>query len=137
MIRAELVVESMALSLSQLTAAIGCAPDSGRTVGGPSRLQPARTYRSSLWVLNLRWDEFVHGGTEGISSAVAALGDEFGDRLARLTLQGCDVVLSIVQHVEGENDESTLGISLSEDAVKWLARAKAGISVDQYVGGES
>jgi hypothetical protein len=47
------------------------------------------------------------------------------------------VVLSVVQDIEGEDDEATLGISLSEDAVGWLARAKASLSIEQDVGTES
>ncbi|GAA0946710.1 hypothetical protein GCM10009554_42890 [Kribbella koreensis] len=134
MIRAEIVVQSAELSLDELTAIIGREPDSGRTIGSPSRVQPSRNYRSSLWAQSLEWDSSLHGGTEGLSIAVAALGDELGGRLAALKLQGCDVVLDVVQDIEGEHDDSTLGLSFSEAAVEWLARAKASISVDQYVG---
>ena len=133
MITAEIAVESAALSLEQLAAAIGREPDAGRTIGSPSRVQPARNYRSSLWVKNLEWDSSLHRGTDGHSFAVAALGDEFGDRLSALKLQGCNIVLSVVQDIAGERDEATLGIAFSEAAIEWLAWAKASISVDQYV----
>lgn len=72
----------------------------------------------------------MHGGTEGISRSILAMGDELADRLAALKQYGCVVVVSIAQEIE---DEASLGVSFSEGAVSWLARAGAGISIDQYV----
>jgi hypothetical protein len=79
----------------------------------------------------------VHGGTEGISSAIVALGDELHGRLAALAQQGCFISVSVIQEFEGERDDATLGLSISEDAVAWLAGARASISIDQYVETES
>lgn len=133
MIRARLAVESSVHSLDQLSELIGRERDAGYSLGSPSRIQPARNHTRTSWVLNLEWDSSVHGGTDGISSAVVALGDELSGRLAVLVEHGCFVMVSVIQEIEGERDDATLGISFSVDAVAWLARARAGISIDQYV----
>lgn len=137
MIRAQLAVESPVHSLDQLSEAIGREHDSGYSLGSPSRIRLGRSHSWTSWVLNLEWDSSAHGGTEGVSSAIVALGDELPGRLAALAQQGCFVRVSVIQEIEGERDDATLGLSISEDAVAWLARAGGSISIDQYVETES
>ena len=133
-IKAALVVESRELSLGQISAGMGRRPDSGYERGSLSSLRKVPRAWTS-WEIELHWPREVHGGSEGLATAIESLGRPVAERAATLAAQGCDVVLSVCQELA--DDPASTGLHLTPDAIKWLATAGATFSVDQYVETES
>ncbi len=133
-LKAELVVQSRDMSLDEISVELDRTPVWGQELGAinPRRSVP---YQWTSWSIPLSWRSDLHGGTEGLSNAIEALGASFAQRLAMLRARGCDVVLSIVQEVS--DDSASTGIHLSEQTIAWLAAAGACIDIDQYFDDES
>lgn len=129
-LRASLVVESSELTLADITAALGRAPDTGHDLGSPGALRPQPRGWSS-WSVDLAWSAAAHAGTEGLSNALTGMEMDLADRLAGLRRRGCRVALSVVQDLA--DDSASTGIHLTAAAVEWLATAGAAVDVDQYV----
>lgn len=134
MIKAALVVQSSALSLDEISEAMAREPDAGYDRGS---LAPVRGLPRewSSWSVDLDWPQNVHRGTEGLAVAIEALGLPLAERAANLASRGCDVVVSIHQELTGSRNSA--GLHLTPAAISWLAIARAAVSVDQYVDGET
>ncbi|WP_182379189.1 hypothetical protein [Nocardioides sp. WS12] len=131
--RASLEVFSRDLRLAEITRALGRDPDREHSsdVGDPL-LQPGAPPRTSAaWRTELVFDDAVHRGCHGLSMALRDLGYDLADRARELSERGCDVSVSVEQHLDPE-DPATDGIHLDEFALAWLARAGASLDIDQY-----
>ncbi len=131
MMRAGLFVESWTTPPDVLTERIGLSPDEVKVMGEPSYL-PGRTNLRHTWEYALRMPPDDHVGTIAMSQAIEKLGPELAERLSLLAKDGAKITLDVVQEVNGDFDFASTGILLSADAVEWLGRARAMISVDQY-----
>jgi hypothetical protein len=129
--RASLFVESWTTPPDVLTQRIGLSPDEVTVMGEPSSL-PGRTNLRHTWEYALRMPTEDHVGTVAMSQAIEKLGLELAERLSLLASEGAKISLDVVQEVNGDFDFAATGILLSADAVEWLGRARAMISVDQY-----
>jgi hypothetical protein len=130
MIKAVLVVQSLALTLAEVSEAMGQQPDEGYDKGSLAAVRQApRNW--TLWSMELAWPHTAHGGTEGLSSAIESLGQPLAERAAKLASQGCDVLVSIHQEVTGAPE--SVGLHLTSRAIEWMAVAGAALDVDQYV----
>lgn len=130
MIKASLVVQSRELTLADISKAMGRLPDDGYDRGS---LAPVRRFprQWTSWSAELAWSHDVHGGTEGLATAIEGLGQQLAERAAMLTLRGCDVVISV--HQELTDTPESLGMHLTSGAIRWLATAGAALDIDQYL----
>ncbi len=130
MIKASLVVESRELTLAEISAALARRPDSGYDRG--SLAPVTKTPRQwTSWAMDLVWPDGVHGGTDGLASAIESLGQPLAERATQLAEQGCNVVISVCQELA--DAPGSVGLNLTPAAVRWIAAAGAAVAVDQYV----
>ena len=125
-----LAIESETVDLAEMVAVLGSSPDDGFQRGEASGLRGAVRGRSS-WMRELRWQAGEHPGTEGLSEAIEALGDEFAGKVRKLVDAGCVATIAVVQELT--TDAYSHGLALSASATAWMGAARAGFSVDQYV----
>lgn len=131
--RACLQVRSRELRLEELTNALGRAPtrEDSKDIGDPPRQPDGRPLAFAAWRLELVFDEVLHRGCNGLGLALRDLGQDLADRARELADRGCDVSVSVEQHLDPD-DPQTDGIHLDEFAIAWLARAGASLEIDQY-----
>jgi hypothetical protein len=132
MITASLTLESLTISAEELTRRLGRAPDRSHVKGQAIGEGNQRPRRAHHWELALVDHTSSHFGTEGLSRAIAALGFEFADRVASLGPE-VDVVIDVVQRIRDEFDYESKGILVESNAIAWMARAHALLSIDQYI----
>ena len=129
-IKASLVIESRELTLAEISDVMARQPDQGYDRGSlaPVRQVP-REWTS--WSAELTLPPGAHGGTEGLTTAIESLGQPLAERAAKLASRGCEVLASV--HQELADTPESLGLHLTPAAIRWLADARAAVSVDQYV----
>jgi hypothetical protein len=128
--RAYLRVLSTEAALAELEAALGMPAHRGHSKGDA---RPQRTpHEWSAWHHPLWWRASRHGGTEGIDRAIHGLPAELADRVRARVVAGDAASLVVVQDMDGDDPTGSLGLTLSADAVAWLARAGMSLDVDQY-----
>lgn len=133
-LRAELSVASLTYNLAQLEEILGLASGpAGYSKGDPGKFANGGVRPRSTWVYPLSWNVSLHGGTAGLDAAISGLPAMLADRLSSAHELGCEVVLSVVQLLSTSEPERG-GLHLSSATVSWLARARAVVDVDQYVG---
>jgi hypothetical protein len=128
--RAYLAVESGTHTLADLHDLLGRENTGGYERGSVARFS-RRVRPETSWTFDLRMDSGVHAGTEGLSAAIEALGDELAQQLRSLSDEGCSVLLVVVQELS--QAPRNKGLELSPIALTWLATAGAKLIVDQYV----
>jgi hypothetical protein len=125
-------VTSFQLQSDEIAEALGIEPDESHDKGDSNPYREGGIYKWSKWSKHLVLDDAISMGTEGLSEAIEALGDELADRLAELAKHSCEVAVMVVQELDEQGDT---GIHLTAGAIRWLARAGAFFDVDQYVLG--
>jgi len=131
MIKAGLKVVSTVLLLDEISYAMGRYPDYGFSKGTPRRGGHGM-YEHTLWRMELGGPGDPLFGLYGLSRVLEGLDVELADRARALVGRGCEVGLGMTQEfLDGE--EGSDGLNFSLGAVAWLARAGAGIDIDQLV----
>lgn len=126
-------VTSFHLQSGEVTLVLGIQPDESHDIGEANPFREGGIYKWSNWEMHLVLDDAISMGTEGLSEAIEALGDELADRLGGLVKRSCEVAVMVVQEFDGP--EGDKGIHLTAGAIRWIARAGAFFDIDQYVLG--
>ncbi|SEU43127.1 DUF4279 domain-containing protein [Nonomuraea wenchangensis] len=115
-----------------VTQALGVAPDESTRHGRPSS-KTGRPYGFSSWTLALgrqvgsdQLDEVFDRLTAWGDRGARTLRDLAGD-------QGWEATLIVVQEFRDAEEPREKGISMGADLIRWLAAARAGVEVDQYL----
>lgn len=131
-IRAALVLRSAGATLDEISHTLGRLPDVGRDIGSVGRFNVEPSVVAS-WEMTLGWPDDVHGGTEGLSTAIEALGSELAVRIAELRPRGLSVHIRVYQDLDGGNGDShATGLHLTAAAIEWMSKAGAALDLDQY-----
>jgi hypothetical protein len=129
--RAYLRVLSTEATLAELEVALGAPSQRDHSKGDARPLHLPR-YEWSAWHQPLWWRASRHGGTDGIDRAIQTLPADLADRVRNRVVAGDAASLVIVQDMDGDDPTGSLGLTLSADAITWLARAGMSLDVDQY-----
>lgn len=129
--RAYLRVLSTGASLHELESALGLPSQRGHSKGD-ARPHNLSLHERSAWHQPLWWRASRHGGTDGIDRAIRSLPAVLADRIRSRVVAGDTASLVIVQDMDGDDPTGSLGLTLSADAITWLARAGTSLDVDQY-----
>jgi len=85
------------------------------------------------WQLDLGQGPIVYEVVRDAAERLVELGDDVADRVGGLIAETDGrAAFTIVQYVS--EDWRSKGIAISSQALKWLARAGASVSIDQYLG---
>ncbi|MFI7109717.1 DUF4279 domain-containing protein [Nonomuraea sp. NPDC050227] len=115
-----------------VTRALGIAPDESTRHGRPSP-RTGTPYGFSSWTLALGRQVGADRLPE-VFGRLTALGDRGAHTLRDLARgQGWETTLIVVQEFRDAEEPREKGISMDADLIRWLAAARAGVEVDQYL----
>ncbi|MET8984511.1 DUF4279 domain-containing protein [Nonomuraea wenchangensis] len=115
-----------------VTQALGIAPDESTRHGRPSP-KTGRPYGFSSWTLALG-RQVGSDQLEEVFGRLTAWGDRGAHTLRDLARdRGWEATLIVVQELRDPEEPREKGISMGADLIGWLAAARAGVEVDQYL----
>jgi hypothetical protein len=126
--RAYFVIEDD-VPLFEISRAVGMEPTASRRYN--NRLLGREV---TEWRLDLEQGANSVALVDATSRALLQLGRDVASRVAKLVDSGATAALVIAQVVT--DDQESTGMHFSSEVVRWLAAAKATISIDQSVASE-
>lgn len=116
----------------EMTARLQVDPDEVAAMG--SRRRPASPPRQhATWKLHAK-SESTSARTEDLELAALKWGPALAESIRKLVDSGdVDASLVIVQEIRDIDDGQQKGIALGVELLAWMATARAGLDIDQYI----
>jgi hypothetical protein len=130
--RCYLRVVSTDLQPDEITEALGVAPDEATAKGSIRRGGTLRQFTS--WKRYVTVTAEAGGRPEDFEPVILGWGDQFAQALGALAQNpSVDVSLELVQEIRDIESAQEKGIYFGPDLMAWLAKARAGLDIDQYI----